>query len=201
LNDDDPRVQVCEKTTPYRGYFRIDRYRLRHRRFDGGWTGVMSRECFERGHAAAVLPYDAARDAVVLIEQFRVGAYAAGLDPWLTEIVAGIIEPGESPQDVARREALEEAGCRIRELALIGRALVSPGGTSEIIHLFCGQVESAGLGGLHGLDHENEDIRAFVLPFAEALAELEAGRIVNAPAIMALQWLALNRDRLRRAWA
>ncbi|MFQ5466691.1 MAG: NUDIX domain-containing protein, partial [Kiloniellaceae bacterium] len=164
LPPDDPRIELIERTTPYRGYFQIDLYRLRHRRFDGGWTDTMSRECFERGHAAAVLPYDAARDAVVLIEQFRVGAYAAGLDPWLTEIVAGIIEPGESPQDVVRREALEESGCRIQALAPIGRALVSPGGTSEILHLFCGQVESAGLGGLHGLDHENEDIRAFVLP-------------------------------------
>jgi ADP-ribose pyrophosphatase len=74
-------VELVEKTTPYQGYFRIERYRLRHKRFAGGWTEVMSRELFERGHATVVLPYDPLRDAVVLIEQFRVGAYAAGRAP------------------------------------------------------------------------------------------------------------------------
>ena len=103
----DDRIEVIEKTTPFQGYFRIDRYRLRHRKFDGGWTDEMSREIFERGHAAAVLLYDPERDRVVLIEQFRPGAYAAGMEPWLIEVVAGIIDPGETPEDVVRREAVE----------------------------------------------------------------------------------------------
>ncbi len=92
-------VELVEKTTPYDGYFRIDVYRLRHKRFGAGWTEVLSRELFARGHATVVLPYDPARDVVVLIEQFCIGAYAAGFAPWLIESVAGIVGPGEIPEE------------------------------------------------------------------------------------------------------
>ncbi len=196
----DPRVEVREKTVSFRGYFQVDLYNLRHRRFDGAWSEVMSREVFERGHAAAVLPYDPMRDAVVLIEQFRVGALAAGMEPWLTEIVAGIIEPGEDPADVVRREAVEEAGCEIQNLESIGKILMSPGGCSETLTLYCGRVDAGDVGGLHGLAHEHEDIRAFAIAAEEALAKLAAGDYVNAALVMALQWLALNRETLRRKW-
>ncbi len=194
-------VELVEKTTPYDGYFRIDVYRLRHQRFGGGWTEVMSRELFERGRATVVLPYDPVCDAVVLIEQFRIGAYAAGLKPWLIEPVAGIVEPGEAPEQVARREALEEAGCEIAELEPIGTVLPSPGGCSEVLHLYCGRVDSAGVGGLHGLAHEHEDIRAFVEPVDAALARLAKGEYHNASTVMTLQWLALNRERLKKKWS
>ena len=194
-------VELIEKTTPYDGYFRIDVYRLRHRRFGGGWTEVMSRELFERGHAAVVLPYDPVRDAVVLIEQFRIGAYAAGLAPWLIEVVAGIVEPGETPEAVVRREAVEEAGCELADLEPIGTIMPSPGGCSEVLHLYCGRVDSAGGGGIHGLPHEHEDIRAFTLPLDDALARLARGEIANASAMMTLQWLALNRERLKKLWS
>lgn len=197
----DPRVELIEKTTPYQGYFKIEVYRVRHERFGGGWTDEMRREVFERGHAATVLPYDPARDAVVLLEQFRIGAFAAGTDPWLIEVVAGILEPGESPEDVVRREAIEEAGCAIGALEPIGEILPTPGGSSEILYMFCGRCDSDGLGGLHGLDHEHEDIRAFVVPADEALDMLAAGRVRNGNAVISLQWLALNRERLRRLWA
>src|SRR5262249_36602957 len=100
-------VEILEKSERYRGHFRIDRYRLRHRLFPGGWSGTFDRELFERGHAVGVLPYDAAADAIVLIEQFRIGALVAGMEPWLIEVVAGIVEEGEEPEEVARREALE----------------------------------------------------------------------------------------------
>ncbi len=196
----EPDVELLERRTPYRGYFRIDTYRLRHRRFGGGWTDVMTRELFERGHAAAVLPYDPARDAVVLIEQFRVGAYAAGLGPWVIETVAGIVEPGEEPAQVVRREAREEAGCELTALEEIGKVLPSPGGCSEILYLYCGRIDSRGLGGVHGLPHEHEDIRAFALPLDAALERLARGDILGGNAVITLQWLALNRERLRRAW-
>lgn len=196
----DRAVEILERTTPYRGYFRIDRYRLRHRRFDGGWTGVMTREVFERGHAVAVLPYDPERDRVVILEQFRIGALAAGLEPWLLETVAGIIEPEEAPEAVAIREAYEEAGCKLLALEPIGRVLPSPGGCSEVLQLFVGRIDSAGLGGLHGLPEEHEDIRASVLGLDEALARLAEGAPVNASLMLCLQWLALNRDALRARW-
>ena len=194
-------VEVIEKTTPYQGYSRIDVYRLRHKRFEGGWTEVMSRELIDRGEAAAVLPYDPARDAVVLIEQFRIGAYAAGLAPWLIEPIAGIIELGETPEEVARREAIEEAGCEIAEIEPIGIVLSSPGICSEVFHLFCGRVDSAGVGGIHGLEHEHEDIRAFTLPLDTALERLAKGEYIKAITVMTLQWLALNRERLKQKWS
>jgi ADP-ribose diphosphatase len=191
---------LIEKATVFQGYFRIDRYRFRHRLFAGGWSGEVKREVFERGHAVVVLPYDPERDAVVMIEQFRIGAAAAGVPMWQLEVVAGIIDAGETPEAVARREAREEANCEILDLLPICHYLVSPGGTTETVRLFCGRVDSRGLGGIHGLPHEHEDIRVEVVPFAEARDRLENGRIGNAPTIIALQWLILNRDALRARW-
>jgi ADP-ribose pyrophosphatase len=193
-------IEILDKTLRYKGFFEINRYRFRHRLFAGGWSGEVEREVFERGHAVAVLPYDPAADAVVLIEQFRIGALVGGLEPWQIEIVAGIIEEGEAPQDVARRESREEAGAAIGTLIPICRYMVSPGGASESVQVYCGRVDSKGLGGIHGLPEENEDIRVEVQSFAAAMAALDAGKITNAVTIIALQWLALNRMRVREMW-
>lgn len=192
--------QLIEKSTLFQGYFRVDLYRFRHRLFAGGWSGEVRREVFERGHAVVVLPYDPERDAVVMIEQFRIGAAAAGLPMWQLEVVAGIIDEGETPDAVARREAREEANCEILDLIPIYHYLASPGGTSESVQLFCGRVDSRGLGGIHGLADEHEDIRVEVVSFAEARARLDSGKIGNATTIIALQWLALNRDALLQRW-
>ena len=196
----DPRVEIFDKTVCYEGFFRIERYRLRHRLFSGDWSRELTREVFERGHAAAVLPYDPVLDRVVLIEQFRIGALHAPGGPWLVEIVAGIIEAGETAEEVVRREAIEESGCCIHETVPICEYLVSPGGTSERISLFCGRVDASQAGGTHGLDEEEEDIRVVVLSADEAFAQMQAGVIQAAAPIIALQWLMLNRDALRRRW-
>lgn len=185
----------------YAGFFRLERLRLRHALFAGGMSPPLTRELFERGHAVAVLPYDPVRDAVVLIEQFRIGALARAGGPWLLEIVAGIIEDGEAPEAVARREAVEEADLRLGRLEKIGRFYVSPGGSSESVHLFCGEVDASGAGGIHGLVEEGEDIRVLVEPFATAMQRLTSGAIDSASPVIALQWLALNRTRLRQTWA
>jgi ADP-ribose pyrophosphatase len=201
-------VEVVERRQGYGGYFRIDRYRLRHRLFDGGWSGEMVREVFERGHAVAVLLYDPNLDRVVLVEQFRVGAFLAGtsrwfapdFSPWLVECVAGIIDEGETPEEVARREAVEEADCPIGELIPICHYLVSPGGTTESVFLFCGRVDSSKAGGVHGLTEEHENIRVLVAPAAEAFRWLDEGRLVNAMVIIAVQWLKLRHRELRARW-
>ena len=196
----DPRVQIIERTTPYQGFFRLDLYRLRHRTFAGGWTDEQSRELFERKHAAGVVLWDPDLDHVVLIEQFRIGALAAGLEPWLLETVAGIIEGEESAEQVVYREAVEEAGCTITALEPIGRFLMSPGGSSETITLFCGRVDSSAGGGLFGLAEEGEDIRAVVLPWQDVQRRLNAGEIISAHTVLALQWLATKRRRLGARW-
>jgi ADP-ribose pyrophosphatase len=196
----DPRVEIFEKTVGYKGFFRLERYRLRHRLFSGAWSHELVREVFERGHAAAVLPYDPVRDQVVLIEQFRIGALEAPGGPWLLEIVAGVIDAAETPEEVIRREAIEESGCTIHDIVPICEYLVSPGGTSERLTVFCGKVDASRAGGTYGLADEGEDTRVVVLEFADAVAHLQAGKINAAAPIIALQWLMLNRAQLRRHW-
>jgi len=182
--------------TAWQGYFRIDRHHLRHRRFDGSTSDLLIREVLERGHVAAVLPIDLRTRQLVLIEQIRPGALAAGLEPWLLECVAGIIEPGETAEDVARREAVEEAGCEISQLVPIAEFLPSPGAVSETVRLYCGRTRLDDVGGLHGLAEEGEDIKVHVMTIEKALELLAHGRIVNAKTIIALQWLALNQSEL-----
>jgi ADP-ribose pyrophosphatase len=194
-------VETIESETVWKGYFRMDRLRLRHRLFAGGWGQPITREIFERGHAAALLPYDPVRDEVVLIEQFRPGAFTAGTEPWLVEIVAGIIEDGETAEGVARRETVEEAGCTVTDIIPVMDILTTPGASSERIAIFLGRVNARGVGGIHGLVDEGEDIRVFTESLDAALARLADGGIINVTAIVALQWLALNRDMLRRRWA
>ena len=193
-------VDLIERKVAWQGYYRMDVYRLRYRRFDGGWSQPIEREVFERGKAAAVVPYDPARDEVVMIRQFRPGAYAAGRDPWLWEVVAGIIEPGETPESVVRREAKEEADLQISDLVRICEYLVSPGGTSEVCTLFGARTDAAKAGGTHGLASEHEDIAVEAMSFDQAMALVRDDKINNAKTIIGLQWLALNRADLRRRW-
>ena len=198
---DDKRVQLLNHNTLYQGYFELDRFELRHRLHAGGWTPILVRELFERGHTAVVLPYDPLRDTVVLIEQFRIGAYAAGLSPWLTEAIAGIIETGETADDVVRRESIEEANCPLQDLVTIGTFVLSPGASSETSSMFCGRIDSAGVGGIHGVIEEGEDIKASVQPAESAIKQVLNGEIVSAYAVIPLLWLAAKRDELRTKWA
>ncbi|RCU51752.1 ADP-ribose diphosphatase [Corallincola holothuriorum] len=196
----DKDVELLAKQTLYAGFFSMVKYRLRHKLFAGGWSEEMDREVFERGHAVVVLPYDPESDSVVIQEQFRVGACATTSHPWLYELVAGIIEPGESAEEVAHREAAEEAGLTLGRVEHLFSYLVSPGGTTERIELYVGEVDSRGIGGLHGLANEHEDIRVQVLPRSQVLAMLADGQVENAATIIALQWLQLHGDALKSRW-
>lgn len=192
-------VEVIEKRTGYKGYFQVDVYRLRHRTFAGGWATIQ-REVFERGHAVVVALYDPERDTVVMIEQFRVGAYAAGWNPWLIECVAGIIDEGETPEQVAIRETAEEAGAEPDQIVHVGDYIISAGGSSETVRFFCAKVDSEPMGGLYGLEHEGEDIRVVKYTVDEAYDMVRSGRISNSMAVIAIQWLKLERDELRKKW-
>ena len=194
-------VELLGKETVCKSHYRIDQYRYRNRKFDGGWSAPVDRDVFERGHAVGVLLYDPERDQVVLIEQFRIGAYAAGREnPWHLEVVAGIFDEGETAEDVARREAQEEAGCDIGMIERIQTYVVSPGGSSESVVLFCGSVDSSKAGGIHGLDDEAEDIKVHVLPADEAIRLADDDVIDNAVTLIALHWFGRHRDALRRRW-
>lgn len=193
-------VQLVAKDTVYKGYFQIDRYRLRHRTFAGGWTGDIVREVFERGHAVVVTLYDPDRDEVALIEQFRAGALAADQYPWMLECVAGIIDAGESPEQVAWRETEEEAGVKPSRMIEIGHYLVTAGGSSETARLFCARIDASKIGGFHGLEHEGEDIRVFTVALSEAYAMVKDGRINNSMAVVAIQWLMLEKAEIKARW-
>jgi ADP-ribose pyrophosphatase len=189
-------VKILNKETVYNGFFRMEKQRLQHTLFAGGWSDEMTRELFVRGNCVAVVLYDVKRDEVVLIEQFRIGAVENPINtPWLIEIVAGVIEDGETAEDVARRESLEEAGCKIVDLIRINSFYLSPGGSSEQITLFCGLVNSENVGGIHGLAEEHEDILVRAVSFSEAYRMLESNEIDSAIPVIALQWLALNRHK------
>ncbi len=200
MNRDDD-VEVVEREACFRGFYQLDRLHLRHRLFAGGMGKLINRELFVRHDAVCVLPYDPQRDCVVLIEQFRIGALDKSANPWLIELVAGLIDKDEQPEEVARREAVEEAGLELVELWPLTQYYPSPGGSDERVHLYVGRCDSRGAGGVHGLEEEGEDIRVLVWSLDEALAALDDGRIDNAASIIALQWLALNRDKVRERWA
>jgi ADP-ribose pyrophosphatase len=193
-------VELVGHEVAFQGYFRVGRYFFRHGLYQGGQSAVLRREVFERGHAAAVLPYDPLRDEVVLIRQFRAGAYVAKRHPWSWEIVAGIIEHDESPEELVRREAVEEAALEIKDVIAMHDVVVSPGACSETCACFLGRVDTTNAGGIFGLESEGENILVKVLPFAEARAMLERDEIGNAIGVIALQWLALNRDSVRARW-
>lgn len=192
-------VEVLEDHTGYDGFFKIKELTLRHRRFAGDWSRPLKRELFLRRAAVGVLLYDPQRDSIALVEQFRVGALHTE-KPWLLELVAGLIDDGETPEGVARREAIEEAGCEILSLEPVLNYFSSPGGSNEFFHLFCGRCSLTEVGGIHGLEEEGEDIRVHVMSVDEALKLLEAGALCNAHTIIALQWLQLHRPRLRALW-
>ena len=159
-----------------------------------------ARELHCRGEAVGVLLYDPTLDAIGMVEQFRIGAAFRAGSPWLLELVAGLVEEGETPAEVAVRETTEESACVIRELLPVAGYFSSPGGTDEYFHLFCARVDLGDAGGLHGKAGEHEDIRLHVIPYAEVAQLQRDCHFNNAHTLIALQWLAMHRDEVRRAW-
>lgn len=197
----DDAVNITQHDILHRGFARLERYRLKHRLYNGGWSAEIEREIFERGRTVGVLLYDPQRDEVVLVEQFRLAAHLAGMPAWELEVVAGIVDhEGESESELCKRETQEEAGLAIiGEPEFMHRYMPSPGACTEIADLYCARVDSSKAGGIHGLASEHEDIKVVVLSFAEAMNLARSDKIKNGLTVLALYWLALERDRLRRA--
>ena len=193
-------VEIIARETLYSGFFSMDLYRFRHRLFNGEMSGEIRREIFERGHAAVLLPFDPVRDEVVLVEQVRIAAYDTSETPYLLEMVAGMIEEGETVEDVARREAQEEAGLEVGRVKKCLSYLASPGGTSERLTIMVGEVDATTAEGIHGLAEEHEDIRVHVVSREFAYQCVEDGKIDNAASVIALQWLQLHYQDLRKEW-
>jgi len=194
-------VEVLSLERCYTSFLAVRELKLRHRRFDGGWTGVMDRTVVVWGDAVSVLPYDPRRDEVLLIEQFRPAPAARGdRNPWCIEVVAGRLDRHEAPEETARREAVEEAGVVLGRITRIGSYYPSPGVVSEHVTAFVGEADLSGAGGNHGLAEEHEDIRSIVLSVDAAMAALAEGAITAGIALTSLLWLAAHRERLRAEW-
>ncbi len=200
-----PDVAVDAETREWSGRFPLDIIRFRHRRFDGAMSGIRTWELWRRGRAAAVVPYDPIQDVVVLIEQFRLPALAAGLDPVLVELPAGLCDGDERPEATARREMQEEMGLTVGTLVHIGRFLLTPGGSDELCELYVGRVaappaDAEGIAGHWGMAAEHEDIRVRVWPAGQAIEAALDGQMPNSVTMIGLLWLAARRERLRQEW-
>ena len=188
------KVRVLEESREYDGFFKIDKATLQYEKFDGEMSEEITRLNFNRGDSVAVLLYDEKKDSVILVKQFRYPAYVNHGPGWILEVVAGAMERGQDAVSVARAELVEEAGYQVGDLEFISRFYVSPGGTSERIHLYLGLAHrKVGSGG--GLISEHEDIQVVEIPLDEAMEMVETEEIRDAKTIIALQWLKLRKIR------
>lgn len=195
-------IEILKDESLYKGFFNMRKIHFRHKLFAGGWSEEVARELLVKGAASAVIAYDPKLDSVILVEQVRIGAYDPKLpnSPWLFELIAGMVGDGETPEDVALRESMEEAGVTVENLQHALSVWDSPGGVLERIHLFAGKVDSTQAKGLHGLAEEHEDIRVHVVTRETAYQWMQQGKIDNGIAVMGLQWLQLNYQQLQREW-
>ncbi|WP_372860665.1 NUDIX domain-containing protein [Pseudoalteromonas sp.] len=197
---DDVRLKPIENL--YSGFFKINLYQFQHALFAGGESEVIRREILERGDAVAVLPYDPVTEQVLLIEQIRIGAIKSKHSPWLLECIAGMTDGSEDYESVVKKEAFEEAGLNLTELEFMLSYLSSPGGTTERLFLYLAHADLSQMStGIFGLETEGEDIKTHIMHVDEALQRLNSGEIDNAATVISLQWLALNRDKIRKKWA
>lgn len=190
-------VTVHKKERVFQGFFAIDHYDISYKMYSGKTTPILKREIFERDHdAVAILPYDKKTDEIVLIEQFRPGALKDPVSPWLIEIVAGMIDDGETEEEACIRELQEEAKITITKenLHLVNRVYPSPGGASERVSIFIADVDSSHLSSFGGLEIEHEDIRIFKVKAQEAFDLVKSMRICNCASLVALNYLQLNKD-------
>ncbi|WOD08189.1 NUDIX domain-containing protein [Marinomonas sp. GJ51-6] len=193
-------VDVLKDECLYKGFFEMRKLTLKHKKFNGQWSNPMTREMMVRNDAVCVLLFDPAADKVLLIEQFR-PTMLRSESPWLLELVAGMVEEGETDEEVARRESLEEAGVVVKRLEYMFKFVPSPGGLVEYLRMYAGEFDSSSvdLTKTHGLDDENEDIKLHLMTSDEAIALLEQD-VENASTIMGLQWFALNKTKLVKRW-
>jgi ADP-ribose pyrophosphatase len=197
----DKKFSILLREVLFQGFFRVDRLHVQHDRFDGGQSNVLTREIFHRSpNVAGGLLFDPQHDKVVLVEQFRAAPANDGKNAWMTEVVMGMVDANETPEQAMRREAMEEAGCDVLDMVPIARYYSSPGGTSEYVHLFAGRITAPPDGGVFGVEGENEDIKVHVFDAARAISLIYSGKIQDAQTLIALQWFAMHHTDLRSRW-
>ena len=191
-------VEITGEETIAEGFFRYIKTFFKHRLFEGGWSHTHKREVLVKTEAAAAVLYDPWHDTIGLIEQFRIGALESEYGPWCLEVVAGMMEPGESAEELITREIFEEAGIIGPELIAITSYYSTPGCSNEKLHVFCGLCDLSDAGGIHGEKNEGEDIMLHILPAEEVFDTMLNSRMNNAATLVCLQWLQINRGKLRK---
>lgn len=183
---------IIDKKKLYRGFFELNQLTFKHKKHDGSWSKPLIREVFGGAHVATVLPFDPLTNKIILLDQVRVGLLEKNCDPITKEIVAGIINKNETPEEAAIRECKEEIGCEIKNLLKIHSYYPTPGSSQSYYHLFLGEVESFKGERILGMKEEDEDIMARCYSIKKVKSMLNNGKIINGLTLIALQWFLLN---------
>ncbi|MCQ1850232.1 NUDIX domain-containing protein [Neorhizobium galegae] len=193
MTERNDRVKLVSEKTLSDGWTRLSSYELDYADRSGE-THRLHREIYHKSEAACILLYDARRDMVVLVKQFRLPAYLTGKPAWMVEVPAGLLDE-DHPEEAIRREAMEETGYRLRDVRFVFKAFMSPGAITELVHFFHAPIDlSDRVNGGGGLAEEHEDIEVLELPLDEAFAMIANGDIIDAKTIMMLQWAVINRS-------
>tara|TARA_B100000989_G_scaffold273201_1_gene231178 strand:+ start:784 stop:1365 length:582 start_codon:yes stop_codon:yes gene_type:complete len=186
------KFKILNKKNIHNGFFKMNEVTLKYKKYDGTWSNEIKRELFGGAQVSAVLPYDPKNKKIVLIQQFRPGTISKDNNNYLDEVVAGIIDPGESAEEAAKRECLEETGCKINKLSQIQGYYPAPGSSESFFSLFLGEVEAPDKETIRGLENENEDIFVKSYSFMDVRNKMENKEILNGLTLIALQWFFLN---------
>lgn len=189
------KYKILNKINLYSGFFSLNRFEFIHQKHDGKWTGKIQREIFSGAHVSTLLPYDPVRKEFVLIQQFRAGTLSRYDDDYLFEIVAGIIDEGESAEDTAKRECLEETGCEVNNIMPIQGYFPAPGSSESYYHLFLGEINGFDGERIKGLESENENILVKSFKVDHVRQMLRNNQITNGLTLIALQWFFLEYNK------
>tara|TARA_B100001057_G_scaffold304056_1_gene304235 strand:+ start:142 stop:720 length:579 start_codon:yes stop_codon:yes gene_type:complete len=185
------KYKIINKKNLYSGFFSLNKYEFVHKKHNGEWTNTVEREVFSGAHVSTLLPYDPIKKEIILIKQFRAGVLSR-YDDYLYEIVAGIIDEGENPEETAVRECFEETGCEVKKIHPIQSYFPAPGSSESYYHLYLGEIQAFDGERIKGLENENEDILVKSFKVDEVRQMLKENKIINGLTLIALQWFFLE---------
>ena len=186
------KYKIINKKNLYSGFFSLDKYEFIHEKHNGEWTSTVEREVFSGAHVSTLLPYDPIKKEIILIQQFRAGALSRYDENYLLEIVAGIIDEGENPEQTAIRECFEETGCEVKKIHPIQSYFPAPGSSESFYHIYLGEIQAFDGERIKGLEKENEDILVKSFKIDEVRQMLKEKKIMNGLTLVALQWFFLE---------
>ncbi len=186
------KYKIINKKNLYSGFFGLNKYEFIHEKHNGDWTNKIDREIFTGAHVSTLLPYDPLKEEIILIQQFRAGVLSRYDEDYLYEIVAGIIDEGENPEETARRECFEETGCKVKKIIPIQSYFPAPGSSESYYHLYLGEIDTFEGKRIRGLHSENEDILVKSFKVEVLRNMLREKQIINGLTLIALQWFFLE---------